>query len=317
MSIPSHTLSNGLKMPSVGLGTYKEENEEVLVAAIKAALDAGYRHFDCAYVYCNEHIVGKALREAIEQSNGSLKREDLFITSKCWNTFHSKEAVAAHLDSCLKKFGFDYLDLFLMHWPMGFREGEEGFIPVENDKCVPSEIDFMETYHAMELAVEQGKLKSIGLSNFNVEQTKRVLAECKIKPVVHQFEINPLLQNNELVDYCQSQNIVVTGFAPLGAADRAWALEGDPLPLKNPVILEMAERLKKSPAQVILRWLLQRNIIVIPKSSNPSRVVENAQLFDFELSEDDMNIFKTKFPKEFRFYLFDIADNHPEYPFKN
>lgn len=318
MSIPSHTLSNGLKMPSVGLGTYKEENEEKLVAAIKAAVAAGYRHFDCAYVYCNEHIVGKALKQAIEESNGSLKRKDLFVTSKCWNTFHSKAAVATHLDDCLKKFGFDYLDLYLMHWPMGFEEGGSEFVPVgEDNKSVNSEVHFMETYEAMELAVTQGKVKSIGLSNFNVDQVKEVLSKCKIRPVINQFEINPLLQNNELVDYCQSENVAVTGFAPLGAADRAWAESGDPLPLENPVILELAKKHNKSPAQVILKWLLQRNIIIIPKSSTPSRIVENAQLFDFELSADDMNVFKTKFPKEFRFYLFDVADKHPCYPFKN
>ena len=159
---------------------------------------------------------------------------------------------------------------------------------------------------AMELAVEQGKVRSIGLSNFNVEQTKTVLGMCKVRPVVNQFEIHPLLQNNELVEYCQSENIAVTSFASLGAADRAWASSGDPLPLQNPVILEMAARLSKSPAQVILRWLIQRNIIIIPKSSTPSRVIENASLFDFELSDEDMNVFKTQFPKEFRFYVFDM-----------
>ena len=143
----------------------------------------------------------------------------------------------------------------------------------------------------MELAVEQGKVRSIGLSNFNVEQTKTVLGMCKVRPVVNQFEIHPLLQNNELVEYCQSENIAVTSFASLGAADRAWASSGDPLPLQNPVIL---------------RWLIQRNIIIIPKSSTPSRVIENASLFDFELSDEDMNVFKTQFPKEFRFYVFDM-----------
>lgn len=318
MSIPCHTLSNGMKMPSVGLGTYKEADPTKLVTAIKAALAAGYRHFDCAYVYENEHIIGKALNDAIAESNGQLKREDLFITSKVWNTFHSKSAVETHLDDCLKKFGFDYLDLLLMHWPMGFQEGGDGFIPVGDDgKAIKSEHHYTETYEAMESAVAQGKVRSIGLSNFNVDQCKKIMEVSKVKPVVNQFEINPLLQNNELVDYCQSVGIAVTGFAPLGAADRAWAEKNDPLPLENPVILEIAARVNKSPAQVILRWLIQRDIIVIPKSATPSRIVQNAALFDFELTAEDMNIFKTQFPNEFRFYIFDIADTHPDYPFKN
>jgi aldehyde reductase len=146
MSITSLPLSNGFSMPTLGLGTYKEENPEVLVKAVKAALAAGYRHFDCAYCYNNEHIIGKALRDAIEESNGSLKREDLFITSKCWNTFHSKEAVAGHIDECLKKFGFDYLDLFLIHWPMGFKEEAGDFPMGEDGKPLLSDVHYTETY---------------------------------------------------------------------------------------------------------------------------------------------------------------------------
>lgn len=316
MSIPNFTLSNGFKIPYVGLGTYKEENPEVLIKAIKAAVAAGYRHFDCAYCYNNEHIVGQALRECIEESNGALKREDLFITSKCWNTFHSKKAVAEHIDSCLKKFGFDYLDLFIMHWPMGFKENAGDFPVDENGKVLFSDVHFTETYEALELLHSQGKAKSIGLSNFNIEQVKVILGMCKVRPVCNQFEVNPLLQNKELVDYCLSENIAVVGFAPLGAADRSWAVTGDPMPLENPVILDMAKKYNKTPAQVILRWLYQRNIIVIPKSVTPARIVQNIQIFDFELSAEDMDAFKTKFPKEFRFYLFDVSQDHPDYPFK-
>lgn len=318
MSVTNHTLSNGFKMPSVGLGTYKEDKEEVLAKAIKAAVAAGYRHFDCAYIYFNEQIIGKALRECIAESNGKLKREDFFITSKCWNTFHSKKAVAEHMDDCLKRFGFDYVDLFLIHWPIGLKEGTAEPIPMgDNGKPLLSEVHFTETYQALEELVNQGKTKSIGLSNFNIEQVKEILGMCKIRPVVNQFEVNPLLQNRELVEYCQSENIAVTGYAPLGAADRAWAESGDPMPLEDPFILEMAKAYNKKPAQVILKWLLQRNIIVIPKSVTPSRILENIQLFDFELSAEHMESFKTHFTKEFRFYKFDIADNHPCYPFKN
>jgi len=318
MSAESLTLSNGVKMPLIGLGTYKEENPEVLNKAIKAAVASGYRHFDCAYVYQNEHIVGQALREAIAESNGSLKREDFFITGKCWNTFHSKEAVAGHIDDSLKKIGFDYYDLWLMHWPIGLKEGGTELAEMdENKKLKGSDVYFTETYEAMEKVVEQGKAKSIGLSNFNPAQTKEILAMCKIRPVVNQFEINPLLQNREWVDFCQSENIAVTGYAPIGANDRSWAETGDPMPLENPFILDLAKKYNKSPAQVILRWIIQRKCIAIPKSITASRIAENIQIFDFELSSEDMEAFKVKFPKEFRFYTEASADNHPLHPFAN
>ena len=130
----------------------------------------------------------------------------------------------------------------------------------------------------MEEIVNQGKSKSIGISNFNIEQIKEILGMCKIRPVCNQFEVNPLLQNNELVDYCQSENIAVVAYAPLGAPDRGWSQQGDPIPLEDPVILDMAKRYNKTPAQIILRWIVQRNLIVIPKSVTPSRIAENSQV---------------------------------------
>jgi len=315
--IPTKTLSNGIQIPQMGLGTYKEDKEEVLINAIKSTIKSGVRHFDCAYIYFNEWHIGKALRDAIQESNGALKREDFFITGKLWNTCHSKESVMPSMDACLKRFGFDYLDLYLIHWPMGFQENN-GDYPMENDKMTPSPIHYTETYLAMEELVTLGKAKSIGISNFNIEQIKEILKVCKIRPVCNQFEVNPLWQNEELVKYCQSENIAVVAYAPLGAPDRGWRKTEDPIALENPLILDMAKRYNKSPAQVILRWLIQRDIIVIPKSVTPSRIEENSKIFDFELSADDMKVFRESFiNQQFRFYVFDVADNHPFYPFRN
>lgn len=315
MSIPTFKLNNGLNIPFVGLGTYKEDKDEVLTAAIKSAIKSGYRHFDCSPIYYNENIIGKAIKESIEESKGALKREEFFIVSKLWNTYHSKNRVGECLERTLKSLDLDYLDLYLIHWPMGFKEGDED-MPMENGKAIPSDIHYIETYQAMEELVAQGKTKSIGISNFNIEQVKDVLKNCKIRPACNQIEINPVLPNNELVEYCLSENIAVVAYAPLGANDRPWLKTEDPVPLKNPAILELANKYKKSPAQVILRWLHQRNIIVIPKSANPERLAQNLNIFDFELTKEDISVFDN-IKTRFRFYKFEITDNHPLNPFKN
>jgi aldehyde reductase len=317
MSAPTKKLCNGMQIPVVGLGTYKEENEEKLVNAVKAAIKAGYRHFDCAHIYFNEQHIGKAIRESIQESNGALKREDFFIVSKLWNTFHSQEKVNASIDDILKRLGLDYLDLYVIHWPMGFKE-DVGDYPVGPDgKLIPSDIHYTDTYRYMEDLVAKGKTKMIGVSNFNIQQLKDILGMCKIKPVCNQFEVNPLWQNIELVDFCKSQDVAVVAYAPLGAPDRGWSKAGDPVPLENPRILQLAKTYNKTPAQIILKWLLQRDLVVIPKSVTPSRIQENINLFDFTLTNEDMDVFKDFLKEQFRFYVFDQSNNHPFYPFKN
>lgn len=204
------------------LFTTKEENENVLIAAVKSAIKNGYRHFDCAHIYNNEQHIGKAIRESIAESNGLLKRQDFFITSKCWNTFHSKNKVHLCLDQILQRLGLDYLDLYLVHWPMGFKEDSGDYPADANGKMIASDIHYLETYKAMEECVRNGKTKSIGVSNFNIKQLEEILANCQIKPVCNQIEVNPLFQNDTLVQFCQKNNIVVVAYAPLGAPDRSW-----------------------------------------------------------------------------------------------
>jgi aldehyde reductase len=215
---------------------------------------------------------------------------------------HSEDKVKKSIDECLERFGFDYLDLYLIHWPMGYKEDSVPLPIDESGKCIPSGIHYKDTYKYMENLVEKGKTKSIGLSNFNKEQVKVILSTCKVKPVCNEVEVNPLLQNIELVDFCQSNGIVVIGYAPLGAGDRDWAQSGDPAPLEHPLVLDLARKYNKQPAQIILKWLLQRNIVVIPKSVTPSRIRANINLFDFELTNDDMGIFKNFLKNQFRFY---------------
>jgi diketogulonate reductase-like aldo/keto reductase len=281
--IPTKKLSSGVDFPVVGLGTYKADRSkpDQLSNAIKAAIKSGYRHFDCALCYENEDIVGTALRDAIKESNGQLKREDFFIVSKLWNTYHSKEEVPKCIQKQLDSFGLDYLDLYLMHWPFGFKEATGELYPTSDDGVNPiaySNIHYLETYTAMEELVRQGKVKSIGVSNFNIEQLTDVLANCKVKPVTNQFEVHPYCQNTELIEFCQKNGVIVTNYAPLGAPDRGWLQKDDPIVLEDPVILNLAKKYNKTPGQICLRWAIQRDLVTIPKSVTPSRIQENIEV---------------------------------------
>lgn len=319
--VPSVKLNNNKSIPIIGLGTYNEEDANVLVNAIKAAVKVGYRHFDCAYFYNNEEHIGRGIRESIQESNGQLKREDFFIVSKCWSSYHSKAKTRECLNKILEKFQLDYIDLFLIHWPMSFQEGGDP-IPIGSDgKVILSDIHFIETYQAMEELVAEGKTKSIGLSNFNAKQVQEILNIAKIKPVCNQFEIHPMFQQYELTNFCQKNDIAVVAYAPFGNpsyCDRPELKPKGPEPLNHPVILKIAEKYKKTTSHVILRWLIQRNIVVIPKSVTPSRIASNFQLFDFELTQDDMNSIKEGFKdQQFRFNYYDSSDNSPFWPFRD
>ncbi|KAG0721132.1 1,5-anhydro-D-fructose reductase [Chionoecetes opilio] len=186
--------------------------------AVKDAISCGYRHIDCALVYGNECEVGAAIKAKLE--DGTVKREDLFITSKCWNTFHSKELVLPTLKESLGNLGLQYLDLYLIHWPMGYKEGVGRFPSDSNGKTIYSEVDYLETWLAMEEAFRSGLVKSIGVSNFNKKQIERVLKEGTIKPVTNQIECHPYLNQKKMVDFCRAKEICVTAYSPLGSPDR-------------------------------------------------------------------------------------------------
>lgn len=283
---PLVTLGNGKTMPILGLGTWKSKPGEVEAAVKSAILDAGIRHIDCAFVYQNEDEVGNAI-EAVLKS-GAVKREELFVTSKIWNTFHSTDLVVECLNLSLAKLKLDYLDLLLIHWPFGYKEGGPIFPQDDKGNSILSDVDYLDTWKGLEKAQQAGLTKSIGVSNFNSEQIKRVIANATIKPVVNQFECHPYLNQSELIALCKENGIQVVGYSPLGSPDRPWAKPGDVNLLEEPVVVEIAKRLAKSPAQVLIRFQIQRGVAVIPKSVTPSRILTNTDVFDFVLSDEDV-----------------------------
>lgn len=293
---PLVNLSNGKSVPIVGLGTWKSKPGEVK-QAVKDAIDAGYRHFDCAFIYQNENEIGEALQEKI--GDGSVKREDLFITSKCWNTFHSRDKVFECLKKSLSLLKLDYLDLYLIHWPLGYKEDGELFPKDENGKFLYSDIDYLETWKAMEDCHKKGLVRSIGLSNFNSVQIKRICSNATIKPVMLQVECHPYLTQSSLIEFCKDLNIAVTAYSPLGSPDRPWAKPDDPQLLEEPKIKEIGNKYNKSSAQVLLRYQVQRGVIVIPKSVTKQRIISNIQLFDFELTPEEMETI-TSFNRNYR-----------------
>ncbi|WP_141993003.1 aldo/keto reductase [Bacillus sp. B4EP4a] len=247
------TLHNGVKMPQLGFGVFKVKNGNETVESVKKAIEVGYRAIDTAAIYENEEGVGQAIREC------GVPREELFITSKVWNTEQGYETTLQAFDNSLNRLGLEYLDLYLIHWP-------------GKDK-------YLETWRALEKLYKDGKVKSIGVSNFHVHHLENLLANSEVKPVVNQIELHPLLTQVEIRDYCAKHEIKVESWSPLGRGNL----------LEEPTINHIAKKHGKSSAQVLIRWHLQHDLVVIPKSITPSRIEENTEVFDFSLSLNEMN----------------------------
>ncbi|KAG7298398.1 Aldose reductase [Plutella xylostella] len=308
--VPKIKLYNGHTIPAFGLGTWKSQTGEV-EQAVKDAIDIGYRHIDCAHIYKNEKEVGEGLKKKFEE--GVVKREDLFITSKLWCTFHRPDLVEGALRTTLADLGVPYLDLYLIHWPQAYKEESDLFPTDSSGKVQYSSSDYVDTWRALERLVEGGLVRSIGVSNFNKRQLDRVMAAAKIKPAVMQIEIHPYLNQNKMVEYCRSLDIVVTAYSPLGSPDRPWAKPGDPQLLDDPRLKAIAEKYKKSVAQVLIRYAIDRGLVVIPKSVNKARLTQNFQVFDFQLSAADIQQIGAL---ECNGRLCSMGDvDHPDYPF--
>lgn len=308
-------------MPKVGLGTWKSAPGQVK-QAVMAALDSGYRHIDCAAAYSNEQEVGEALALRIGPGK-ALQREEVFVTSKLWNTKHEPEDVEAACMTTLADLGLSYLDLYLMHWPMAFQRGKE-LMPWREDGSVRySDTHYKDTWKAMENLVDKGLVKAIGVSNFNARQINDILNMAKHKPVVNQVECHPYLSQAALITHCRSLGICVTAYSPLGSGDRPWASPDEPALLEDTELKAIAQRYKKSTAQIILRWHIQRGVTCIPKSVTASRIEQNLQVFDFSLSEEDVSLINS-FNRNERFIVPTVERNgarvwrdaeHPHFPF--
>ncbi|AGA23175.1 Reductase protein YvgN [Bacillus subtilis subsp. subtilis str. BSP1] len=246
-------LHNGVEMPWFGLGVFKVENGNEATESVKAAIKNGYRSIDTAAIYKNEEGVGIGIKES------GVAREELFITSKVWNEDQGYETTLAAFEKSLERLQLDYLDLYLIHWP-------------GKDK-------YKDTWRALEKLYKDGKIRAIGVSNFQVHHLEELLKDAEIKPMVNQVEFHPRLTQKELRDYCKAQGIQLEAWSPL--------MQGQLL--DNEVLTQIAEKHNKSVAQVILRWDLQHGVVTIPKSIKEHRIIENADIFDFELSQEDMD----------------------------
>lgn len=308
--------------------------------AVKYAIDNGYRLFDCAMLYGNEEEIGAAIREKIDDK--TVKREDLFIVSKLWNTYHEKENVVPTCKKSLQNFGLEYLDLYLIHWPVAQKLKGELNVSFPFANAEGLDYDYVDTWKGMEECVQLGLAKSIGLSNFNSKQVDRVLEAATVKPVINQvstylidfmitiivlfdtytycsfifqIELHPNLNQKKLLKFCKDRSIEVMAYSPFGSPTRPWAKPGDPvLSFDDPKLLQIAQKYNKTTAQVILRYIIQLDAIVIPKSTNKQRIVQNADIFDFSLSQQDMDILDT-FDCNGRAVAADELKGMPHYPF--
>ena len=274
-------------IPRIGLGTWKSPNDEVVVESVRYAIEeAGYRHVDCAHCYQNEENVGKALHDVL--SRGVVKREELWITSKLWNTEHSPEHVESACRHTLEQLQLDYLDLYIIHWPTPFVRGEGLFPTDETGKVKLADVPIVDTWKAMEQLVKKGLVKHIGVSNFTIELLEKLLVSgIEIKPFVNQIECHLYIQQQPMLDYCDKHGIIVEGYSTLGSGD--FAPPEAPCLLKDEVLNEVAKEVGKSPAAVELQFLYQLNprLIILVKSVTKERIKENITR-QFQLSDEQM-----------------------------
>ncbi|MCM3388814.1 aldo/keto reductase [Ureibacillus chungkukjangi] len=252
------TLHNGVKMPWFGLGVFKVEEGTELVNAVKAAIKNGYRSIDTAAIYGNEEGVGKGIKEGLQEAG--ISREELFVTSKVWNADLGYESTLAAFETSLAKLDLEYLDLYLIHWPV---EGK-----------------YKDAWRALETLYKEGRIKAIGVSNFQIHHLEDLMKDAEVKPMINQVEYHPRLTQKEVQAFCKENGIQLEAWSPL--------MQGQLL--DNETLQEIASKYNKSVAQIILRWDLQNGVVTIPKSTKEHRIIENADVFDFELTNEDMKL---------------------------
>ncbi|XP_004522469.2 aldose reductase [Ceratitis capitata] len=310
--IPTTKLNNDVEMPVIGFGTWRMPTNEV-TRLVKDAIDVGYRHIDCADVYGNQKDVGLAIEEKIKA--GAVERKDLFITGKLWNTKHDPQLVCATCQNALNELKITYFDNYLIHWPTGFVDSEEKYPLDANGQTLFSNIDYVDTWRALEALVDAGLCRSIGLSNFNVEQIKRVFEVARIKPANLQIECHPYLNQSELIDFCRKCNIVVTAYSPLGSPHSPYNKPGTYKLLEHPLIVDLALSYKRAPALILLLYQIQRGNAVITMSTKREHMADNLNACSFELNETEMKrIDELNFNG--RYNLMENAKGHPHHPFE-
>lgn len=277
------TFRNADKIDAIGLGTWKSTPGEVY-KAIREAIKIGYRHIDCAWIYQNEAEIGEAFQDAFKA--GDVRREELFITSKLWNTYHHPDDVESNINETLKNLQLDYLDLYLMHWPVAVKKGVTA-IESADDFIGLNEIPLTDTWRAMEKLVEKGLTKHIGVSNFNIPKIQGLIDAGGMVPEMNQVESHPLLAQNELLEFCNKNQILYTAYSPLGSRDRSAGMKSgdEPDMFEIPRVKAIAENHGVHPAQILIKWAEARGTAVIPKSVNPERLKANLESANIPLSD--------------------------------
>ena len=247
------TLNNGVKMPMLGFGTFKVPDGETTIQLVQTALNLGYRHIDTAAIYQNERGVGEGIRQ------GSINRKDIFVTSKVWNSDQGYDSTLRAFDASMQRLGFDYLDLYLIHWPKPLNR---------------------ETWRAMEKLYREKRIRAIGVSNFHIHHLEDLFVSCEIKPAVNQIEFHPRLVQQPLLDFCKKHQMQFEAWSPL--------MQGKIFDI--PLLKELSVKYERSISQIVLRWNIQMGVVTIPKSVRSERIKENLDIFDFEIGEEDMHL---------------------------
>ncbi|XP_072508712.1 aldo-keto reductase family 1 member D1 isoform X2 [Notamacropus eugenii] len=309
-------LNDGNSIPIIGLGTFSEKKtKDLCKQSVKTAIDVGYRHFDGAMLYGNEHEVGSAIKEKIAE--GKVKREDIFYCGKLWSTFLSPEMVQPALEKTLNSLQLDCIDLYIIEIPIALKPGNCLYPKDENGKWLFHDANLCATWEALEACKDAGLVKSLGVSNFNRRQLELILNKpgLKYKPVCNQVECHPYFTQTKLLKFCQSHDIVIVAYSPLGTnRDPSWVNLHCPPLLEDPLLISLGQKYHKSPAQISLRFTIQRGMVVIPRSFNVERIKENFQIFDFSLTDEEMKNIEA-LNTNIRFVPLLMWRDHPEYPF--